>query len=101
MSLLAEDVYTYADGGGKAQAARAHAPRPRAGRDASWSASPAPTATSRPSRARRARQRRPGRLARDGEGNAVAVLSLDVADGLVTAVRIVADPDKLAHLHAS
>ena len=42
----------------------------------------------------------PGRLARDGEGNAVAVLSLDVADGLVTAVRIVDNPDKLAHLQA-
>ena len=48
-----------------------------------------------------ARQRRPGRLARDAEGNAVAVLTLDVADGLVTAVRIVVNPDKLAHLQAS
>ncbi|HSS57733.1 MAG TPA: hypothetical protein VLK59_06975, partial [Solirubrobacteraceae bacterium] len=43
----------------------------------------------------------PGRLARDAEGNAVAVLTLDVADGLVTAVRIVVNPDKLAHLQAS
>ena len=42
----------------------------------------------------------PGRLARDGEGNAVAVLTLDVADGLVKAVRIVVNPDKLAHLQA-
>ena len=42
----------------------------------------------------------PGRLARDAEGNAVAVLTLDVADGLVTAVRIVVNPDKLAHLPA-
>jgi hypothetical protein len=43
----------------------------------------------------------PGRVARDAEGNAVAVLSLDVVDGRVTVVRIVANPDKLAHLHAS
>ena len=43
----------------------------------------------------------PGRVARDAEGNAVAVLALDVADGLVTAVRIVANPDKLAHLKTS
>jgi RNA polymerase sigma-70 factor (ECF subfamily) len=42
----------------------------------------------------------PGRVARDAEGNAVAVLTLDVAGGLVTAVRIVANPDKLAHLRA-
>ena len=42
----------------------------------------------------------PGRVARDAEGNAVAVLTLDVADGLVTAVRIVVNPDKLAHLQA-
>ena len=42
----------------------------------------------------------PGPLARDAEGNAVAVLTLDVADGLVTAVRIVVNPDKLAHLQA-
>jgi RNA polymerase sigma-70 factor (ECF subfamily) len=42
----------------------------------------------------------PGRLARDADGNAVAVLTLDVADGLVTAVRIVVNPDKLAHLQA-
>ena len=43
----------------------------------------------------------PGRVARDAEGNAVAVLTLDVADGLVTAVRIVVNPDKLAHLQTS
>jgi hypothetical protein len=41
---------------------------------------------------------RPGRLARDADGNPVAVLSLDVAEGLVQVVRIIANPDKLAHL---
>jgi RNA polymerase sigma-70 factor (ECF subfamily) len=41
---------------------------------------------------------RPGRLARDADGNPVGVLSLDVADGLIQAVRIIVNPDKLAHV---
>jgi len=41
---------------------------------------------------------RPGRVAVDAAGRAVAVLSLDVADDLVQAVRIIVNPDKLAHL---
>ena len=100
IELLAEDVYTYTDGGGKAQAprrmvhGREHVARFMVG-------------IARPDRGVAAVTLHPvlvngvpGRLARDAEGNAVAVLTLDVADGLVTAVRIVVNPDKLAHLQA-
>jgi RNA polymerase sigma-70 factor (ECF subfamily) len=100
IELLAEDVYAYADGGGKARAprrtlhGREHVARfmvgiARQGRGI-------PSVTLHPVLVNGV----PGRLARDGEGNAVAVLTLDVADGLVRAVRIVANPDKLAHLQA-
>ena len=94
------DVYTYTDGGGKAQAprrtvhGREHVARFMVG-------------IARPDRGAAAVTLHPvlvngvpGRLARDAEGNAVAVLSLDVADGLVTAVRIIVNPDKLGHLQA-
>jgi len=100
IELLAEDVYTYTDGGGKAQAprrtvhGREHVARFMVG-------------IARPDRGITPVTMHPvlvngvpGRVARDVEGNAVAVLTLDVADGLVTAVRIVANPDKLAHLRA-
>jgi RNA polymerase sigma-70 factor (ECF subfamily) len=101
IALLAEDVYTYTDGGGKAQAprrtvhGREHVARFMVG-------------IARPDRGAAAVTLHPvlvngvpGRLARDADGNAVAVLTLDVADGLVTAVRIVVNPDKLAHLQTS
>jgi hypothetical protein len=41
---------------------------------------------------------RPGRLAVDADGAPVGVLELDVADGLVRAIRMVVNPEKLAHL---
>ncbi len=34
----------------------------------------------------------------DPEGGLINVVQLDVADGLVQAIRAVANPDKLAHL---
>ncbi len=40
----------------------------------------------------------PGAVSYDAEGRVVAVLSIDVADGMVQAVRSVVNPDKLAHL---
>jgi RNA polymerase sigma-70 factor (ECF subfamily) len=98
MALLADDVYTYTDGGGKVQAAR----RPIHGRD--------PVARfmvgiARPERGaagitlhRVDVNGRPGRLMVDADGRPVGVLSLDVADGLVQTVRIVINPDKLTHL---
>jgi RNA polymerase sigma-70 factor, ECF subfamily len=98
VELLAADAYTYTDGGGKAQAPRrtVHG-RERVARFMVGIARPdrgVPAVTLHPVLVNGL----PGRLARDAEGNAVAVLTLDVADGLVTAVRIVANPDKLAHL---
>ena len=80
--LLAEDVDAYTDGGGKAQAPRAPGPRPGARR--------ALHGRHQPPRPRRRLGHAavvlvngvPGRLARDADGNAVAVLTLDVADGL-------------------
>jgi RNA polymerase sigma-70 factor (ECF subfamily) len=100
IALLAHDVYTYTDGGGKAQAPR----RTVHGRD---HVARFMVGIARPDRGAAAVTLHPvlvngvpGRLARDAEGNAVAVLTLDVADGLVTAVRIVVNPDKLAHLQA-
>jgi RNA polymerase sigma-70 factor, ECF subfamily len=100
IELLAEDVYTYADGGGKAQAPRRMLyGRERVARFMVGIARPergAAAVTLHPVLVNGV----PGRLARDAEGNAIAVLVLDVADGLVTAVRIVANPDKLAHLQA-
>ncbi len=40
----------------------------------------------------------PGAVAYDAEGRAVGVFALDIADGLVQAVRSVVNPDKLRHL---
>jgi RNA polymerase sigma factor (sigma-70 family) len=52
IELLAEDVYTYTDGGGKAQARGARSTAASTSRG-SWSASPAPTAAPPPSRCTR------------------------------------------------
>ncbi|HUB70794.1 MAG TPA: RNA polymerase sigma-70 factor [Acidimicrobiales bacterium] len=40
----------------------------------------------------------PGVMARDGEGNVVSVMSLEVLDGTVQTLRSVVNPDKLGHL---
>ncbi len=40
----------------------------------------------------------PGMLARDADGALIGVISLDVLDHLVQAIRVVANPDKLRHL---
>ncbi len=40
----------------------------------------------------------PGALFLDPEGTLVLVVSLDIADGLVQAVRAVSNPDKLVHI---
>jgi RNA polymerase sigma-70 factor (ECF subfamily) len=100
IAMLAADVYTYTDGGGKAQAPR----RTVHGRER---VAHFMVGIARPDRGAGPVTLHsvlvngvPGRLARDAEGHAVAVLALDVADGLVTAVRIVVNPDKLGHLQA-
>jgi RNA polymerase sigma-70 factor, ECF subfamily len=40
----------------------------------------------------------PGFLARDAEGGLIAVIALDVLDGQVQAIRVVANPEKLRHI---
>ncbi len=40
----------------------------------------------------------PGAVAYDAEGRVAAVLALDIADGMVQAIRSVVNPDKLGHL---
>jgi RNA polymerase sigma-70 factor, ECF subfamily len=98
-ALLADDAMFYADGGGKKAAARR--PVGGAARIARVMAGIA-----------RLRHRRapdlelqlvtiggqPGLLARGPDGRVTDVLSVDVAGGRIQAVRIVRNPDKLAHL---
>jgi RNA polymerase sigma-70 factor (ECF subfamily) len=98
LALLAEDVVVYSDGGGKVQAAR----RPVFGAD----------------RASRlligiARKAPPGMTADEVDingqpgvvlrvdGTAISAMVVDVAEGRINAVRIVANPDKLGALQAS
>jgi RNA polymerase sigma-70 factor, ECF subfamily len=97
-ALLAEDAVFYADGGGKVAAARK--PQVGAARVARVVAGVA------------RKQRRngpfelqlmrvngqPGRIVRTADGRVWDVLSIDVVDGRIQAVRIVRNPDKLARV---
>ncbi len=101
--LLAADVVMYGDGGGKAPARRS----PVRGAVAA--------ARLLVGLGRRVRDNhmvmtmvdvngKPGAIAHDEAGDIVAVLSLDIVEGRVHALRAVVNPDKLAHLsprHAS
>ena len=40
----------------------------------------------------------PGMLARDTDGGLIAVIAFDVLDGQIQAIRVVANPEKLAHI---
>ncbi len=97
IELLAADVVFYGDGGGKATSA----PRPVFGRDH----------VARLILGVFARANRlginlepvlvnggPGIITHDPQGKVVSVLSLEVLDGAVQAVRGVVNPDKLQHL---
>jgi RNA polymerase sigma-70 factor (ECF subfamily) len=96
--MLAADVVVYGDGGGKAIAAR----RPVVGA--------ARVARFMAGIARRRREvgefdlelvtvnGHPGRVLRTSGGDVWDVLSIDVLDGRIQAVRIVRNPDKLAHV---
>ncbi len=97
VSLLAADAVLWGDGGGKAPAAA----RPVVGRDR--------VARFLAGLGRQARRQglriapvpvngQPGVIAHDPAGAVVAVMTIDVADGEVQAVRSVANPDKLRHL---
>ncbi len=97
LELLAPDVVMIGDGGGKGQALREplHGPERvarfiqglyrRAQKEGSYGV-PALV------------NGQPGVVAYDAEGRVVGVFALDIADGLVQAVRSVVNPDKLQHL---
>jgi RNA polymerase sigma-70 factor (ECF subfamily) len=96
IELLSADVVAYADGGGKAQAPRKSLHGPD--RVARFLVGAARTGAVGLSIERVLVNGRPGRLFRDAEGRAAGVVTLDVADGIIQGVRIIANPEKLAHL---
>ncbi|NED98363.1 RNA polymerase sigma-70 factor [Phytoactinopolyspora alkaliphila] len=95
--LLAADVHVVSDSGGKAP----NLPRTVVGADKSArllvSAWPQLTQIGLTGEVREINGQ-PGAVVRDGAGAVVNVIMLDIADGLVQAVRAVTNPDKLAHL---
>jgi hypothetical protein len=95
--MLAPDVVMHGDGGGKAQVLG----KPLAGRQG--------VARHLVGLLRRGRMLgvalrlawvngQPGAVAYDTAGRVVSVFALDVADGVVQAIRAVVNPDKLGHL---
>jgi RNA polymerase sigma factor (sigma-70 family) len=97
LGMLAPDVVFHGDGGGKVQvfgrllAGRERATRLllgvfRRSRDLGVSLRPALV------------NGRPGGVKYDAEGRVLAVIELDIAGGVVQAIRSVANPDKLGHL---
>jgi RNA polymerase sigma-70 factor (ECF subfamily) len=98
ISLLAEDVVAYGDGGGKARAIS----KPIHGRESvqrllsGFRARPEPVAGMRLAHI----NGRLGAVFHDAEGRPVVVISLDIAHDLVHGVYGVSNPDKLRHLGA-
>ncbi len=97
LGILAPDVAVHGDGGGKAQVVR----KPLAGRQQ--------VTRHLVGLFRRAQvlgvslrlawvNGQPGAVAHDAEGRVISVFSLDVADGMVQAIRAVVNPDKLGHI---
>lgn len=99
-ALLAHDVQLHGDGGGRVPAIS----RPLEGRSRvartlmAWRRTA--TRLGSPGVERVEVNGGPGALQRDGDGGLFAVWSLDVADGRITAIRAVVNPDKLGHLGA-
>jgi RNA polymerase sigma-70 factor (ECF subfamily) len=99
VELLAADVTVYGDGGGKAPAV----PVPLVGRERvakalmGWGRQARDRGiTRRPARV----NGEPGLVFHDPEGRALWVAALEIADGVVVAVRSVLNPDKLSHVPA-
>jgi RNA polymerase sigma-70 factor (ECF subfamily) len=97
LGMLAPDVVLHGDGGGKAQtfgkllAGRQRVVRLlvgvlRRGRTLGISLRPAWV------------NGQPGAVLYDAEGRVISVVELDIADGVVQAIRSVVNPDKLRHL---
>ena len=97
-ALLAEDVVLHGDGGGKVPAlARALHGRARVARTLiAWTRQGLQVGGG----SLRAVQinGQPGALGLDRDGRVVAVMALDVVDGVVAGVRSVVNPEKLGHL---
>lgn len=97
VSMLAEDVVLYGDGGGKGPSFR----RPVAGREKVLRllTSLAETASALQLRLERSSVNgQPGALVRTADGRLLNVLTIDIADGRVQTVRSVINPEKLHHL---
>jgi RNA polymerase sigma-70 factor, ECF subfamily len=98
VGLLAADVVVYGDGGGKAPVIL----RPLYGRERVVQLFGQFRLFSQRLGVRSIRYAevngQPGALYLDADGHPVAVVSLDIADGLVQTVRTIANPDKLRHL---
>ncbi len=97
LALLADDVVLYGDGGGNAPAS----PRPIFGRDKvrslvlrlggqfrRWKVGMRPAEVNG----------QPGVMYLDPEGRLIGVLTVDIADGQIQAIRSVVNPEKLGHL---
>jgi RNA polymerase sigma-70 factor (ECF subfamily) len=97
LGMLAPDVTVHGDGGGKAQVAR----KPLAGRQQVMRNL---VGLFRRGRALGVSLRlawvngQPGAVAHDAEGRVLSVFALDIADGMVQAIRAVVNPDKLGHI---
>jgi RNA polymerase sigma-70 factor (ECF subfamily) len=96
--MLAHDVVLQGDGGGKAPAlARALHGRSRVARTlAAWGRQGARL----PGLAFHAAtvNGQPGAVVRDGEGNVISVMALEMAEGQIQGIRSIVNPDKLRHL---
>jgi hypothetical protein len=97
LDMLAPDVVFHGDGGGKAQAVG----RPVAGRERVMRLI---SGIFRRGRLLDASLRlawvngQPGAVLHDAQGRVATVVELEVADGVIQAVRAVVNPDKLRHL---
>jgi len=97
LGMLAPDVVMHGDGGGKAQVRG----RPLAGRQGVMRHL---VGLFRRGRVLGVALRlawingQPGAVAYDATGRVISVFALDVADGVVQAIRAVVNPDKLGHL---
>lgn len=98
LRLLAADVVAYGDGGGKAPAF----PRPVFGRERVVRLFAGLRGRAEQLRVTTLRSAaingQPGAVFFDPEGQPVLVVSLDIADDQVQAIRAVSNPDKLSHL---
>jgi RNA polymerase sigma-70 factor (ECF subfamily) len=99
-ALLAEDAVCYSDGGGKASAARYPL---RGGERIARAVARMAAHLDRRFRLDRQRARingQPGVILRTGDGSVFSAMTIDVVDGRIETVRIMRNPDKLAHLRA-